>query len=77
MATEAQLEALSSELSAYHRAKANLRPTLGWVDVPAFNSAIRAEQRLTDAAIACGMPVDYADLEGWSAQAVCDFLRAA
>jgi len=63
MTTTALLETLTTEQSTYARSMGGA------------NEA-RAESRLLDAAIDCGMAWDHDDLHGWVAQAVTDFLTS-
>lgn len=69
--TEARLEALSTELDAYGRAfaAANLKVTRETLAAEA-----RAESRLLDAAIACGMSRDQPSVADWAAQRVVKWL---
>lgn len=62
-ATLANLETLVTEQTAHYYAQG----TAG---------EARAESRLFDAAIACGMPYDHADLHGWVAIEVRKFLTS-
>lgn len=70
-ATEAQLEALSTALDAYNRADLS---DDGSFD--AANDCIRAQNRLIDACVDCGMPVD-GDEFNWAAQRVAHWLLSA
>lgn len=64
MLTLANLEALVSEQDAHFRA------------IGTANEA-RAESRLFDAAIACGMDWQHDDLHGWVAVEVAKFLTSS
>lgn len=61
--TLAQLETLVTEQSAHFYAQGTA-------------SEARAESRLFDAAIACGMSFDHDDLHGWVAIKVGEFLTS-
>lgn len=73
--SQADQERLISELNSYQAAWRTMQARgLAFRDACAW---ILATHRLNDAAIACGMPLDTPDLEGWAAEAVASFLCAA
>jgi hypothetical protein len=74
MTTNAKLETLSTELSAYQIASAMARCAPSGVT---FKTECRAMNRLEDAAVACGMDRSHGDLESWAAGCVAAWLVKA
>lgn len=75
--TDGELERLSSALNIFQIATRAVAAAGPFSIEQAVIVLCEAESRLNRAAIDCGMSIDEPDLEGWSAKAVCDFLRAA
>lgn len=72
--SNAKLEALSTELTAYQIASAMARSAPSSVT---FRTEHRAMNRLEDAAVACGMDRSHGDLEDWAAERVTRWLVSA
>lgn len=74
MATQAQMEALSTAFDVHTRAhtEALLRPSR-----EAFTAEHRAVNALEDACVAAGMRRGFSDMEGWAACRLAKWWEAA